>query len=73
MQIVTGIVAGGKVVMQGASLPEGTLVTVLTRDSEPTVRLPAKLQAELETILDEADREEGIPGDALLKRLERYG
>jgi hypothetical protein len=37
------------------------------------VCLPAKLQAELEAILDEADREEGIPGDALLERLKKYG
>ena len=73
MQVVTGTVVGGKVVLEGASLPEGTVVTILAKGSEVTVRLPPDLQAELEEALDEADREEGISGDELLEKLRMYG
>ena len=60
MQVVTGAVVDGKVVLEGASLPEGTVVTIFAKDLEETVRIPSALQAELEESLDEADREEGI-------------
>ena len=73
MQVVTGTVIGGKVVLEGVWLPEGTVVTLIAKDSEPTVRLPPALQAELEEALEEADREEGISGDELLDKLRKYG
>ena len=73
MQVVTGTVVGGKVVLEGVSLPEGTVVTILAKSSEATVRLPPDLQAELEEALAEADREEGISGDELLEKLRKYG
>ena len=69
MQVVTGTVVGGKVILEGASLPEGTVVTILAKESEEKVRLPPALQAELE----EADREEGISADELLDKLRKYG
>ncbi len=59
--------------MEGVSLPEGTVVTILAKSSEATVRLPPDLQAELEEALAEADREEGISGDELLEKLRKYG
>jgi len=73
MQVVTGTVIGGKVVLEGVWLPEGTVVTLIAKDSESTVRLPPALQAELEEALEEADREEGISGDELLDKLRKYG
>lgn len=73
MQVATGTVIEGKVVLQGVSLPEGTVVTVLAKDSDTTVRLPPALQAELEEALEEADCEEGISGDELLEKLRKYG
>ena len=72
MQVVTGTVVGGKVILEGASLPDGTVVTILAKDSEAMVRLPPALQAELEEALNEADREEGISGDDLLEKLRKY-
>jgi hypothetical protein len=72
MQVVTGTVVGGKVILEGASLPEGTVVTIFAKDSEAMVRLPPALQVELEEALDEADREEGISGDDLLEKLRKY-
>ena len=73
MQLFTGTVIGGKVVLEGVSLPDGTVVTIFAKDSEATVRLPPALQAELEEALEEADREEGIPRDDLLDKLRKYG
>lgn len=73
MQVVAGKVVAGKVVLEGASLPEGTEVTVFVDDSEPAVKLAPDLQAELEAALEDADREEGIPADELFAELRRYG
>jgi len=73
MQVATGTVVEGKIVVEGLSLPEGTLVTILTGDSEPTVRLLPQEETELLNALDEADREEGISAEELFERLRRHG
>ncbi|HEV7671986.1 MAG TPA: hypothetical protein VGS22_25970 [Thermoanaerobaculia bacterium] len=73
MQVATGTIVEGKVVLEGVSLPEGTAVTVFTKGSETTVRLSPALQAELEEALEEADHEEGISGDELFRKLQKYG
>ena len=73
MQLATGTVIDGKVVVEGLALPEGTVVTVLTRDEEETVRLSPADEAELLEALDEADHEEGISAEELFSRLQRFG
>ena len=73
MQLVTGTVVEGKVVLAGVTLPEGAVVTVLAQDAQPSVKLPAHLQAELEDALAEADREEGISADELFAKLKQRG
>jgi hypothetical protein len=73
MQVATGTVIDGKVIIEGLSPPEGTLVTVATRESEATVRLLPSDEAELLEALDEADREEGISAEELFERLRRFG
>ena len=60
-------------ILEGADLPEGTVVTILAREAEATVRLSPDLQAELEEALEEADREEGVSADAFLDKLRQYG
>jgi hypothetical protein len=72
MQVVTGTVVEGKVVLNGASLPEGTVVTVFAEDSLEAVWLPRSLTAELEDALAEADREEGISSEEMLAQLSKY-
>jgi hypothetical protein len=71
MPVATGTVVDGKVIIEGLSLPEGTLVTVVTRESEAPVRLQPSDEAELLEALDEADREEGISAEELFGRLRR--
>jgi hypothetical protein len=73
MQLVTGTVVEGKVVLSGVTLPEGAVVTVLAQEPQPSVKLPAHLQAELEEALADADREEGISADELFAKLEQRG
>jgi hypothetical protein len=72
MQLATGTVVDGKVVVEGLDLPEGTTVTILTRDDAPAVKLSPEDEAELHQALDEADAEEGISAEELFARLQRF-
>lgn len=72
MQVVTGTVVKGQVVLEGSGLPEGTEVTVLVRESGLPAQLPADLRAELDDALDEADRSEGISAEDLFEQLRKY-
>jgi hypothetical protein len=73
MQFATGTVVDGKVVIEGLDLPEGTGVTVLTRDDDQPVKLSPEEQAELLQALEEADRDGGITAEELFARLQRFG
>lgn len=73
MTFATGRIVNGTVTLEGLELPEGTLVTVLARESQRSVRLSAEEEAELLEALDEADREEGISAEELFTRLRRFG
>ena len=71
MQITVGTVVGGKIVVEGDPLPEGTVVTILARDADETFEVPADLEAELLESIAEADRGETISAEELLQRLRR--
>ena len=71
MQLATGTVIDGKVVLEGATLPEGTVVTVLARDSKETFDLPPELEAELAASIAQADRGETVTAAELFERLRR--
>jgi hypothetical protein len=73
MQIASGTIVGGKVVVDGLSLPEGMIVTVLARGDEVAVRLTPQQEAELIDALEDADCEEGISAEKLFTRLRRFG
>jgi len=71
MKIATGKVVGGKVVVEGAPLEEGTSVTVLARDGERGFTLSPEEEAELLLSIAEADRGETVPAEEVLERLAR--
>ena len=71
MQLATGTVIGGKVVVEGASLPDGTVVTILAREMDKTFDVPPELEAELLASIAQADRGETISAAELLERLRR--
>ena len=73
MQVMSGTVINGKVVVEGLSLPDGTVVTILARDAETPIKLTPAEETELREALDEADREAGISPEELLGRLHKYG
>jgi hypothetical protein len=69
MQLATGTVIDGKVVVEGDSLPEGAAVTILVREADETFEVPPELEAELLESIAEADRGETISADELIERL----
>jgi hypothetical protein len=71
MQLATGTVIGGKVIVEVASLPDGTVVTILAREMDETFEVPPELEAELAASIAEADRGEAISAAELLERLRR--
>ncbi|MGQ0545270.1 MAG: hypothetical protein ACT4P3_08055 [Betaproteobacteria bacterium] len=71
MKIATGKVIGGKVVVDGAPLEEGTSVTVLARDDERGFTLSPEEEAELLLSIAEADRGDMVPAEEVLEKLAR--
>jgi hypothetical protein len=71
MQLATGTVLDGKVVVEGDPLPEGAVVTILAREANETFEVPPELEAELLESIAEADRGETISADELIERLRR--
>ena len=71
MQLTTGTVVAGKIVIEGDPLPDGTVVTILAREADETFEVPPDLEAELIESIAEADRGETISADDLLQRLRR--
>ena len=73
MHISTGTVVDGKIVVEGLSLPEGTVVTVLTPEDDKVIKLAPHLEKDLLEAIDEADQEVGGAGPEFLESLKRYG
>ncbi|MFY9826495.1 MAG: hypothetical protein WAM82_34350 [Thermoanaerobaculia bacterium] len=71
MQLATGTVVNGKVVVEGEALPEGAIVTILVREADETFEVPPELEAELLESIAEADRGDTISADELIERLRR--
>ena len=71
MGIVTGKVVEGKVLVDGMALPEGALVTVVTRELSQGVQLTPDEESRLLEALAEADRGETVPAEELFHRLDR--
>jgi len=69
MVMTSGLVVEGKIVVDGDPLPEGTRVTVLTREADETFILDAAAEAELLTSIAEADRGDLVPAAEVLKTL----
>ncbi|MBA2593119.1 MAG: hypothetical protein M3495_17075 [Pseudomonadota bacterium] len=73
MQVATGTVIAGKVVVEGLELAEGETVTILTQEADEEVYLSPEEEAELLEAIAEADRGETISAEELFARLDRIG
>jgi hypothetical protein len=71
VQVTTGIVVDGKVVVEGDRLPDGTVVTIIARDADETFEVPPELEADLLESIAQADRGETISADEVIERLRR--
>ncbi|MGH8565680.1 MAG: hypothetical protein ACREXW_16950 [Gammaproteobacteria bacterium] len=71
MQVATGTVIAGKVVVEGLELAEGETVTILTQEADEEVYLSPEEQAELLEAIAEADRGKTISAEELFARLDR--
>jgi hypothetical protein len=69
MVITSGRVVEGKIVVDGDPLPEGTTVTVLTREGDESFVLDAAAEAELLESIAEADRQDVVPLEDVLRAL----
>jgi hypothetical protein len=68
MQIVSGKVVAGKVVVE-AELPEGADVTVLAREGDETFEVGEELEAVLLESIAQSERGETISAEELLREL----
>ena len=68
MRITKGKVVDGHIVVEGESLTEGSIVTVLVSD-EPTFSLSHQEEDALLEAIAEADRGELLDAEDVLKRL----
>ena len=73
MNVTTGIVVDGKVVVEGESLAEGSTVTVVLRDNEEAFELTPGEEDELLDSIAQIERGEFVSGEQLLERLRRFG
>ena len=71
MQLTTGTVVDGKVVIEGLSLTEGSSVIVITEEPDDSLSLSPAQEEELLLAIAEMDRGEGIPVEEFFQSLDR--
>ena len=69
MQVTTGTVVNGKVVVEGTTLPEGAVVAVLSRGSEESFKLSSAQEDELLAAIAEIERGDFVGLEELLASL----
>lgn len=71
MQVSTGTVVNGKVIVDGAPLREGALVAVLARGADEPFSLSAAQEEELLAAMAEVQRGEFVTLEQLLAELQQ--
>jgi hypothetical protein len=71
MQVTTGTVVNGKVVVEGATLPEGAVVALLSRGAEESFKLSSAQEDELIASMAEIERGDCVGLEELLASLPR--
>ena len=73
MKVATGRVVGGKVVIEGEPLAEGSVVTVVAREDEETFEVTPEEERALLEAIAQADRGQLISWEELREQLRRFG
>ena len=71
--MTTGTVVGGKVVVEGVALVEGSVVAVLSRQPDEPFALSTEDEEELLAAIAEIERGEFVTPETLLESLRKYG
>jgi len=72
MQVATGTVVNGRIVVEGISLSEGEVVTVVTRGADESFVLTEAQENELLASMAEIERGEYVTLEELLQSLPKY-
>ena len=72
MQITTGTVVGGKIIVEGVPLIEGSVVAVLSREADEAFTLSSEDENELLAAMAEIERGEFATAENLLENLKKY-
>ncbi|MGQ0835333.1 MAG: hypothetical protein ACT4O5_10515 [Gammaproteobacteria bacterium] len=67
--MISGRVRNGRVELDGASLPEGTSVTIIAADDDGTFELSPEEEAELDAALAEVSRGEVVDASEVLEQI----
>ena len=73
MQIATGTVVNGKIVVEGFPLTEGAVVTIVTRGADEKFLLSRGQEDELLEAIAQIDRGEFVSLEELLRSLPKHG
>jgi hypothetical protein len=73
MKVATGRVVGGKVIVEGEPLTEGSVVTVVAREDDETFEVTPEEERALLEAIAQADRGQLISWDELREQLRRFG
>ncbi|HEV7669101.1 MAG TPA: hypothetical protein VGS22_11285 [Thermoanaerobaculia bacterium] len=73
MQIATGTVVDGKIVLEGVSLIEGAVVAIVARGADEGFSLTETEEDELLAAMAEIERGEYVTPEELLQSLPRSG
>ena len=73
MQIATGTVVNGKIVVEGFPLKEGAVVTIVTRGADEKFLLSRGQEDELLEAIAQIDRGEFVSLEELLRSLPKHG
>ena len=73
MQVATGTGINGKIVLEGVSLTEGEIVTVVTRGADESFSLTETQENELLAAMAEIERGEYVTLEELLQSLPQHG
>ena len=71
MTFATGRVVGGKVVLEGEPLAEGSVVTVVAKEDDETFDVSVEEECALLEALAQADRGQVVAWETLRERLRR--
>ncbi len=73
MQVATGTVVNGKIILEGVPLAEGAKVTVVTRGADESFSLSEAQENALIASIAEIERGEYVTLEELLESLAKHG